>query len=240
MKRKRLGQHLLADRKVLNAILDNANIKKEVVYEVGTGNGILTAELCKRAYRVISCEIDKELFIEAEKRLNYDNLTLLNSDGFKFDDDFDVFVSNLPYSRSREAIEWLATRKFGRGIIMVQKEFAEKILANKGSNYRAVSALAQYCFDMDVLMHVSKESFNPKPKVDSVLLKIIPKERVSVDLIKALKVLFSFKRKKVSSVAKKFNIRDTNIGKRVGQLTPSEAIGLARSIERERLLQAIR
>ena len=241
-KRKRLGQHLLIDSKVLNAILNSAEIGKEVVYEIGTGDGFLTAELCKRADKVISCEVDKDMIAVAEEHLEkYDNLILLHGDGFAFDGSFDVFVSNLPYAKSRKAVEWLATRRFDRAVVMVQKEFARKILANHGSNYRAISALAQHCFHIDIIMHVGKESFNPQPKVDSVLLKIVQKDKVGNDVVKALKLLFSYRGKKVNSVAKKFKIRSTNVEKRIEQLTPSEAIGLARMIgQKQRLLQTFR
>jgi 16S rRNA (adenine1518-N6/adenine1519-N6)-dimethyltransferase len=158
-----------------------------------------------------------------------------------FDGSFDVFVSNLPYAKSRRAIEWLATRRFDRAIVMVQKEFAAKILSNHGSNYRAVSALAQHCFNIDIIMNVGKESFNPQPKIDSVLLKITQKERIGSNIVKALKLLFSYRGKKVSSIAKKFKIRNVAVEKRVEQLTPREAVGLARMIEqRQRVLQTVR
>lgn len=241
-RRRRLGQHLLVDSNVLNAILDSAKLDKdEVVYEIGTGNGILTAELCTRAGSVISCDVDKDMITATKGILGkYDNLTLLHADGFKFDVTFDVFVSNLPYSKSRRALEWLASRKFNRAVVMVQKEFAMKILSNSGGNYRAVSALAQHCFNMQIIMNVNRNSFNPKPRVDSILLKIVQNRRIDSDVVKALKFLFSYRGKKVSSVARKFKIRDINIDKRIEQLTPSEAIGLATMIEQKQLLQTVR
>lgn len=229
-KRRLLGQHMLVDNDVLNKILDCANLnRKDVVFEVGTGNGVLTAELCKRAKRVVSCEIDSKLFEKARNTLGkYSNLILINGDGFKTDYDFNVFVSNLPYSKSRTAIEWLAERDFDRAVVMVQKEFAAKLLAKSGSNYRTVSALAQYCFNMEYVMHIGKDSFYPRPKVDSVLLKITKKQKVSNDTIRSLKILFSFKGKKVSSVIKKFRIY-TNLksDRRIERLSPEEAVGLA-------------
>ncbi|MFQ5940174.1 MAG: ribosomal RNA small subunit methyltransferase A [Nitrososphaerales archaeon] len=240
-KRRRLGQHLLIDTKVLNAIVDNAEIGKEIVYEIGTGNGILTVELCRRAGRVISCEVDRGMIAAAEDLLGkYSNLTLLEGNGLMFDGNFDVFVSNLPYSKSRKTIEWLATRRFDRAIIMVQKEFAQKILSTNGHNYRAVSALAQHCFDIEIVKHVSKECFNPQPKVDSVLLKLIQKDIVGSSVVRALNILFSYRGKKATSVAKKFKIRNISTEKRIEQLTPSEAVGMARMIEqKQRLLQTL-
>jgi 16S rRNA (adenine1518-N6/adenine1519-N6)-dimethyltransferase len=240
-KRKLLGQHMLIDNDILHTIADYAELdRNDIVFEIGTGNGNLTAELCKRAKRVISCEVDKELHKEAQNMLGkYNNLRLVNGDGFKTNHDFDVFVSNLPYSKSRTAVEWLAERDFDRAIVMVQKEFATKLLANNGNNYRAVSALAQYCFDMEQVMQVGKNSFYPKPKVDSVLLKITKKRRVSRDVIRALKLLFSFRGKKLSGVARKLGINESLNDKRIERLSPEEAVRLAEIIARERLLQTI-
>ncbi len=240
-KRRLLGQHILVDNSILRAIADYAELdRNDIVFEIGTGNGNLTGELCKRAKTVISCEVDKELHKEAQNTLGmYGNLLLINGDGFTTDHYFDVFVSNLPYSKSRAAIEWLADREFDRAIVMVQKEFAAKLLSNNGKNYRAVSALAQYCFDIEPLMQVGKNSFNPKPKVDSVLLKMIKRRKVDKDVIRELKLLFSFRGKKVRSVARKFEISEYLKDKRVERLSPEEAVRLAEKIAHERLLQTV-
>lgn len=239
-RRRLLGQHMLVDSDVLSKILDYAEIeKKDVVFEVGTGNGILTAELCKRANKVVSCEVDNKLFEKARKTLSeYTNLVLVKGDGFKTDYSFDVFVSNLPYSKSREAIEWLAERDFDRAIVMVQREFAAKLLTKDASDYRAVSALAQYCFNIEQVMRIAKDSFHPRPKVDSVLLKITKKQKVSKNIVQSLKLLFSFKGKKVSGALRKFKI-DIKNDKRVERLSPEEAVRLAEIIAKERLLQTI-
>jgi 16S rRNA (adenine1518-N6/adenine1519-N6)-dimethyltransferase len=244
-KRRSLGQHLLVDKDVLGVILDSAKISRyEVVYEVGTGQGILTGELCKRARRVISCEVDANMLAGAKKVLGkYDNLLLLHGDGFKFNHKFDVFISNLPYSESRKAIEWLATRKFGKAILMVQKEFALKLLADHGRNYRAVSALAQHCFNIETIMRVDRESFYPQPKVESMLLRLVQRERVSEGVVRGLKLLFSYRGRKVVNALKHFNIAKPNINmeKRVEQLRPSESVDLAMMIgQQRRLLQPIR
>lgn len=241
-KRRLLGQHSLVDNNILSKILDSAEIsKKDVVFEIGTGNGILTAELCKQAGRVISCEVDSMLIEKAQKFLaKYNNLLLINSDGFKTKHDFDVFVSNLPYSKSRTAMEWLAGRDFKRAVVMVQKEFAEKLAAKDGSDYRAVSALAQYCFDIEQVTHVRKDSFYPKPKIDSVLLKMTKRQSIDKDTIRSLKLLFSFRRKRVSGVLRKLKIDKIQSDKRVERLSPEEAVRLAEIIAHGRLLQTVR
>jgi 16S rRNA (adenine1518-N6/adenine1519-N6)-dimethyltransferase len=240
-KRKLLGQHMLLDSDILHRIVDSAELSRnDTVFEIGTGNGILTTELCKRAKRVISCEVDKQLSKEAQNTLvNYNNLILINGDGFKTNYDFDVFVSNLPYSKSRAAVEWLAEKDFDRAVVMVQKEFAAKLLANNGKNYRAVSALAQYCFDIEPIMQVGRNSFSPKPKVDSVLLKIVKRRKVNKDVVRALKLLFSFRGKKLSSAARKLGFNENLNDRRVESLRPEEAVRLAEKIAHERLLQTV-
>src|SRR6185503_12856010 len=111
IKRQRLGQHMLVNDKVLASIIIAAEISKnETVCEAGTGLGFLTAELCRRAKYVVSFEVDKELLRRARQKLQFENLKMVAWDAFKSGNlAFDVFVSNLPYSRSRDAIEWLAT-----------------------------------------------------------------------------------------------------------------------------------
>ncbi len=239
-KRKRLGQHMLADRGVLVKIVEHAGIgRKEVVFEIGTGSGILTAELCKKAARVISCEVDPELAAEAAKKLAFANLTLIRGDGFRTCYDFDLFVSNLPYSRSRRTVEWLAERSFDRAIVLVQSEFADKLLAEAGSrNYRAVSALARYCFGIERLMSVGRHCFVPRPRVDSVLLRLRKARSLGQDTVKALKILFSFRGKKLGAAMRKIGL-DIDSEKRVETLSPDEAVGLAEEIVRRRLVQAV-
>ncbi|MGI0077325.1 MAG: ribosomal RNA small subunit methyltransferase A, partial [Nitrosopumilaceae archaeon] len=129
IKRKRLGQHFLHSQSVAKKIVEAADItKKDTVLEIGTGKGILVSLLCEKAGKVVSIESDLELYNSAkEKFSNITNLTLLHGDGFASDVKFTIFVSNLPYSKSRDAMEWLVQKKFRQAVVMVQKEFAQKI-----------------------------------------------------------------------------------------------------------------
>ena len=233
-KRQRLGQHMLVNGKVLAKIIDAAAISKsETVCEAGTGLGILTAELCKRAKHVVSFEIDNELLEKARKELRFDNLALARDDLFKSGDlAFDVFVSNLPYSRSRDAIEWLATQKFDRAVVMVQQEFADKITAAPGdSDYRAISALANYCFKITSVTSADRKSFSPQPKVDSVVLRLGPVHRVTRDTISKLNILFSRRNKKARSVAEKAGVTEIDVGeKRIDQLPGATLVRIAGKI----------
>ncbi|AIF83168.1 dimethyladenosine transferase (rRNA methylation) [Candidatus Nitrososphaera evergladensis SR1] len=229
-KTQALGQHFLADLRVLAKILDASAIgRHETVCEAGTGNGILTKELCRRAKSVVSYEVDRALYAVAKTTLAFSNLELVNADLFKRDEQsFDVFVSNLPYSKSRDAFEWLATREFDRAIVMVQKEFVEKLLAKPGDpNYRAISAIASYCFDIEKLFDVEKECFNPPPLVESTVIRATLKHSMTRETVKNVNRLFSQRNKRASTVAAKLGIRMDFGDKRVDQLVPAQIVALA-------------
>ena len=227
-----LGQHMLVDPRILAKVVEAASINDgEIVCEAGTGHGILTAELCRRAGRVVSYEVDRRLYEKAREQLQFKNLELVNADLFKRDEQFDVFVSNLPYSRSRDAFEWLAVQKFGRAIVMVQLEFADKLAARPGDkNYRAISALSAHCFKIEKLFRVGRQSFEPQPRVESAVIRVIPLNSVTKDLIANLNLLFSKRNKKASSVAARAGV-DVDFGdRRIDQLSPGDVIKLAEMI----------
>lgn len=236
-----LGQHHLIDKRILKQIVKCSQIsKEEVVCEAGTGEGILTQELCKLAKRVISYEIDKVLFVQALSYLsNFSNLLLINTDIFNVNNvDFNVFVSNLPYSRSKDAIEWLALRKFRRAIVMLQKEFVDKLQARPGeTNYRSVSVIGQYCFRIDSLFEVNRTSFSPKPQIDSQVVRLTPYKNNCIDshTLNTLNYIFSFRNKKASSVAKLFGKNPSyylNLNhKRIDELAPHDLVALAESLK---------
>ena len=244
-KRQKLGQHLLRDPKILSSIIKASRITHgDIVFEIGTGEGHLTEKICALARRVISVEIDQHLFEIAKKRLrNCRNLELIHGDGFKIERKFDILVTNIPYSKSLRLIEWLSSRQLKRGVITVQKEFAEKILAKPGlPNYRAISVLAQKRFTIQKLFEIKKEYFYPPPKVNSAVLLLKSKraEPVHPQIVSSLKILFSFRGRLVSPAIKsilKNNEREfkiyvdileyTLLKKRVERLNVDEAFGLA-------------
>jgi 16S rRNA (adenine1518-N6/adenine1519-N6)-dimethyltransferase len=235
-----LGQHMLVDRRVLDKIVCAAQISnQETVLEVGTGQGVVTEELCKAARHVVSYEIDSKLYRKAQEQLffslqQFKNLELVNADLFKTKGlhCFDVFVSNLPYSRSRDALEWLSTQKFDRAIVMVQEEFAHKLSARPGSkNYRAISALTAHCFAIEKLFKVRKQSFEPQPMVESAIIRLIPINTVTRETVKNINLLFSKRNKKAASVAAEAGIINANYGsKKIDELEPGDLVRIAESI----------
>jgi len=231
IKRKQLGQHFLNSNTIAKSIITDAQISKnDIVYEVGTGLGILTPLLCEKAKKVISIDLDKNLVRNAKiKFANIENLVLKFGDGFKNTDSFTIFVSNLPYSKSKDAIEWLAQTSFSHGVIMVQKEFADKLLAKSSKNRKAISIIATHAFEITMLSKVGKNNFSPPPKIDSVLLKIVKKNNLKKDLILTIHKIFSYRRKTVKNILKQFHI-ETVIDKRVDDLSGDEIIAIANQI----------
>ena len=231
IKRKKLGQHFLNSKLIAEKIISEANITpNDIVLELGTGLGVLTPLLCENAKKVFSIEIDGDLFQEAKKKFSkIHNLTLNFGDGLKTKERFTIFVSNLPYSKSKEALEWLATIPFSHGIIMVQKEFAEKLLAKSFKNRKAISIIATQSFEITTVSKVGKNNFSPPPKIDSVILKIIKKNNLSKDLIQTINKIFSYRRKTVKNILKQFN-KESIIDKRVDDLSGDEIINLGNKI----------
>ena len=227
MRRQSLGQHFLVTPSVAKKIVDAAAItKKDVVLEIGTGKGILVPLLCEKAGHVISIESDSLLYdLAREKFSDITNLTLLHGDGFESDEKFTIFVSNLPYSKSRDAMEWLVQKKFRQAVVMVQKEFAEKI-AEKN---KAVSVLVNYFADIEKIMNVNANNFSPTPQVDSVVLRLTQKNTIPKKLIQTVNKLFSYKRKKIQNIAKQFG-KVIESDKRLEDLSGDEIISLAKQI----------
>ncbi|QDI89297.1 ribose ABC transporter permease [Candidatus Nitrosopumilus sp. SW] len=230
IKRKLLGQHFLNSKSIAESIVSEAKItKNDVVFEIGTGLGVLTPLLCKNAKKVISVDADDTLIQKARTAFSdIDNLILKSGDGFKKKDSFSIFVSNLPYSKSKDAIEWLAQRSFSHGVIMVQKEFAEKLVA-KTKNRKAISIIATHAFEIKKISAVGKNNFSPPPKVDSVILKITKKTDMDKKLVSTINEIFSYRRKTVKNILKQFG-QDSEIEKRIDDLTGDEIVNLAKQI----------
>lgn len=218
---------------IAKRIVDEAKItKKDTVFEVGTGLGILTTHLCNRALKVISIDTDEQLVQDAKLKFSsFDNLVLQSGDAFKTKYSFSIFVSNLPYSKSRDAIEWLAQITFSHGVVMVQKEFAKKLVAKKSRDRKAASVIADHCFNIDIVLDVNKNNFTPVPKVDSVVLKIQQKATLDKQSIQIINKIFSYRRKTVKNILKQFEIKSVN-DKRLDDLSGDEIISLARQIKK--------
>lgn len=229
-RRRRLGQYFLEPGRTAGRIVDAAGITtRDTVLEVGTGRGVLTAPLCRRAARVVSVEYDEQLYLDAARSMGHiENLTILHGDGFGLDAEFDVFVSNLPYYKSRAAIEWLAARDFSRAVLMVQSEFADKLSAAPRSR-RAVAVLAGYAFEISEVCRVGRGEFDRPPNVDSTVLRLVKRNTVPADVIRAVNRMYSYRRKTIQNILGQFGA-SCDDQRRLEELSAEEIVRIARRI----------
>lgn len=202
-RRIELGQHNLLDNRVISKIIQASKIKKEdIVLELGTGDGRITRQLSDYAKRVCSFEIDYRLYKIAKTNcFDRINVKIYNFDLLEFEfQKFDVFISNIPYSRSKEVVKWLCLKKFRIAVIMVQDEFATKLLSRPGEKkFTAISAIAQYCFGLESIMEVPPDAFFPIPRVRSRIIRITPRNKIiNAESIAKVEQMFSNNRKKLS------------------------------------------
>ncbi|MBI3841413.1 MAG: hypothetical protein HY297_05625 [Thaumarchaeota archaeon] len=230
MKRRRLGQHYLVDPEVVGMMVEASGVNsKEKVLEIGTGRGVLTRELVGLGSEFEGYEIDPENHRATIEALGRADARVHLGDAFREAPRFDVLVSSLPYSRSAKFVEWLSGLEYRRAVVLLQEDFVEKILAPPGSrDYRAVSALAQLSAQVKVLRRVNRASFSPPPRVSSVVVAFRPKVRVPKEEVRAIKRLFSLRRREVDSALGELGMAGAggHGRKRVYSLTPEEVHGL--------------
>jgi 16S rRNA (adenine1518-N6/adenine1519-N6)-dimethyltransferase len=205
---RNLGQNYLIDKNKRDQIIGFGNITKDdVILEIGTGIGTLTIELAKRARKVIAIEQDSKICAILAERLEdekIDNVELINDDALKVDfPPFNKIISNLPYQISSPITFKFLDYDFDLAVLMYQKEFASRMNGKVGSkDYSRLSAMLYFKCDVETLTDVSSESFIPKPKIDSTVVKLTPKEnKISKDEFKVYsnytKALFQHRNKKI-------------------------------------------
>ena len=230
--RSKLGQHYLIDSLVINRIIASASITpNERVLEIGTGKGALTKELCHLGKSFEGYEVDRDNISDTLLEIVTARETVHLGDAFKKTPRFDVLVSSLPYSRSTTFIEWISQMEYNRAVVLLQEDFVKKIMATPGDrDYRAISAIAQISSEFRVLMSVGKRSFSPPPRVNSLMVLVKPKTKLTRTEILKIRRFFSLRRKKVISAAAKLGIILHEYGfagdRRVYSLTPEEVLGI--------------
>lgn len=191
-RRRALGQHFLRDPDVARAIVDLlAPTPRDLVVEIGPGEGALTAELARRAGRLVALEIDPDLVsrlrarlpgvevIEADAR-GWDYGALTRPPGGRV-----LVAGNLPYSVGKPILAALVAARtaIDEMALMLQREVAERVAAPPGSKvYGALSVLTQLVCDVRIALRVPPGAFRPPPKVDSAVLHlmVLPAARVTL------------------------------------------------------------
>ena len=244
--KKSLGQNFLINPDVCPAMADAACDKDTGVIEIGPGIGVLTAELSKRAKRVIAIELDERLKkILPVTLADCDNVEIIYGDVLKtdlkaliaekFSDCTRVAVcANLPYYITSPIVMSLLESKLPIDSItvMVQKEAAERLCAKVGTREAgAVSAAVSYYAEPEILFGVSKDSFMPPPKVDSAVIQLHIRENPPVKVLdeakffRLIRASFAQRRKTlVNTVSNTAGIDKESIKKVLAQLGLSETV----------------
>ena len=214
--RKRFGQNFLVDSGVISAIVSAINpLRADTVVEIGPGLGAITEPLMARLDHLHVVEIDRDLIARLKKQHTPERMTIHEGDALAFD--FASIgrelrlVGNLPYNISTPLLFHLAEYV---GIVrdmhfMLQKEVVERMVAVPGeSDFSRISVMLQYRFHLEWLIDVPPESFDPPPKVQSAVVRLIPKDVADLNaksqqkLSQVVQAAFSQRRKMLRNTLK--------------------------------------
>ena len=240
--KKSKGQNFLTDGRVADRHIGYADISEgDRVLEVGPGLGILTERILEKPCSLTCIELD-DILAQYISETYGDRIQLIHGDAVKVPfPEFDVFVSNLPYSVSTPIIFKLLDHSFRTAVVMVQKEFADRMVADVGSpDYSRLTVNLFYRAECEIMETVPASRFNPRPKVDSALVKITPRKAPFevVDekmFFKVTEVAFNHRRKKIGTSLKAAELIKSNDeipfgDERIESLRPSEIGQIADAI----------
>ncbi len=248
---KGLGQNFLVNPSVCPRIAEMGNAKEGFgVIEIGTGFGVLTAELAKRAEKVVAIEIDKRLIPVLDETLaDFDNVEIINEDVMKVDinklieEKFKglkvAVCANLPYYITSPVIMYLleSNADIESITVMVQKEAGQRLCAEVGTRQTgAITVAVNYYGTAEMLFNVSRGSFMPSPNVDSCVIRIDTNKKYKLEkskeefFFKVVKSAFSQRRKTLAnSISSSMEVSKDTI------YSILENMGLNKSIRAEQL-----
>ncbi len=205
-----LGQNFLVDEDALEKIIAAADLQTtDTVLEVGPGLGVLTAELAPRVGKLIAVEKDRNIIPILKKHMKrFENVEIYHEDILRFhaakfiSGDYKV-VANIPYYLTSKLLQHFLELETPPKllVLMVQKEVGERVIASAGE-LSVLGISVQIYADAQIMGQVSKTSFWPVPKVDSVILKITPHDKYpeitdKKIFFRLVKLAFSGKRKQI-------------------------------------------
>jgi 16S rRNA (adenine1518-N6/adenine1519-N6)-dimethyltransferase len=254
---KRKGQNYLINKDVLSKIIQYSELSKnDSVLEIGAGIGTLTIPLAKNAGKIIAVEQDKKVanvLVKRLEKLELSNVEVIVDDATKLDlPETTKVVSNLPYKISSPITFKILEKPFEMGVLMYQKEFADRMIASPGDrNYSRLSVMIHFNANVEMLFNVSSNDFFPKPKVSSAVIKMKPKTDVEVGefFSNVTRALFQHKKKKVRNALmdsfheigdlEKSEIKDLisqldqdPLDQRVFKMSPEDLFEISKEIEK--------
>ena len=214
--RRRFGQNYLTDKSVIYQIVDKINPGKEDSFiEIGPGQGAITGSIKNSSQNLTLIEIDKENIAYLKSSLG-DGIKIFEEDVLKIDLSFvknnDRVIGNLPYNIASQIILRfleLNTKIFDMHF-MVQKEMAEVLTSSPGNkSWNKFAVKVAFFYETEILLDISPEAFDIKPKVDSSLVRFKPINSQAFEIKKLFQIIdlsFQSKRKTIFNNLKKHNI----------------------------------
>ncbi|AVY93727.1 MULTISPECIES: 16S rRNA (adenine(1518)-N(6)/adenine(1519)-N(6))-dimethyltransferase RsmA [Microvirgula] len=182
--KKRFGQNFLQDPIIIDDIVSAVAARRDdTVVEIGPGLGALTRPLLDRLDHLHVVEIDRDIIARLRRQFQPERLTIHEGDALEFDfgtlvagKPFKV-VGNLPYNISTPLLFHLAD--YAESVVdmhfMLQKEVVDRMVAEPATaDYGRLGVMLQYRFDMERILDVPPEAFDPPPKVDSAVIRMVP------------------------------------------------------------------
>lgn len=252
---KNLGQNFMVEPSIFQRLSDYAFLgKNDVVLEIGSGLGFLTFFLANKSSQILAVEVDENLAVALTERISgLSNVQVLKGNIFKLKiPEFTKTVSIPPYQISSHLLTWLFERKFEVAVLILQKEFANRLVAPIGSKDYGWLSVLTYCYTKcELLDKVPKQLFYPQPKVDSVIVRLKSKQSAPFPIenkqmfAKLVRSLFTERNRKVKNALLPFlkgilmkKIEDTDniaeitcfYNKRVRELAPEDFGALANAL----------
>jgi 16S rRNA (adenine1518-N6/adenine1519-N6)-dimethyltransferase len=253
--RKRFGQNFLVDSQIIADIIRAIHPgKDDLLVEIGPGLGALTRPLLQSLNHLHVVEIDRDIVERLRREFSENSLTIHSADALEFD--FSMLgknlrvVGNLPYNISTPILFHLS--QFATSIrdmhFMLQKEVVARMVAQPStSDYGRLSIMLQCRFEMEQLFIVSPDCFRPAPKVESAVVRMVPRRQPLVEANKEnlfagiVSAAFSQRRKTLRNTLhghlkpEDYTALKINPGKRAENLSVAQFIAIADYLSRQQL-----
>jgi 16S rRNA (adenine1518-N6/adenine1519-N6)-dimethyltransferase len=254
--KKTFGQNFMVEPFVFDRMIGYVSLmKSDTVLDIGAGLGFLTRLMAEKSKEVIAVEADQRLAsILSEQLLKFPNVKIVQGDVLRVAvPTFNKIVSTPPYNISSRLLLWILSRRFDCAVLILQKEFANRLVASVGDeDYGWLTVVACRHVDVELLDFVPKSLFYPTPRVNSVITRLVPKvvplnvKMSGAGFKRFVQMLFTQRNKKVrnavlpyvrsvqrapkeaaNDIVKKLSFLD----RRVRELTPEDFGVLANELE---------